>query len=165
MYLITVAYCGMELECRIPNEWMLISTILYFMWLILDNIDGKQARRTGTSSPLGLMFDHQVDALNVTITATYLATVFMTNDYAMPFWFIGALPFYYTTWEETYTGALNFPYFSAASDGCLSIGVLSFFIYLKTPEFFIYNRLFGVNYLMVLLIFSSGLILTISVNK
>ncbi len=30
---------------------------------MLDNMDGKQARRTGTSSPLGMMFDHGCDAL------------------------------------------------------------------------------------------------------
>ena len=30
----------------------------------LDNMDGKQARRTGSSSPLGLLFDHGCDAIN-----------------------------------------------------------------------------------------------------
>jgi ethanolaminephosphotransferase len=30
----------------------------------LDNMDGKQARKTGSSSPLGLLFDHGCDALN-----------------------------------------------------------------------------------------------------
>ncbi len=29
---------------------------------ILDEMDGKQARRTGNSSPLGLIFDHGCDA-------------------------------------------------------------------------------------------------------
>jgi len=30
---------------------------------MFDNLDGKQARRTNTSSPLGLLFDHGCDAL------------------------------------------------------------------------------------------------------
>lgn len=30
----------------------------------MDNADGKQARRTGTSSPMGELFDHGCDALN-----------------------------------------------------------------------------------------------------
>jgi len=28
----------------------------------MDAVDGKQARRTGTSSPLGQLFDHGCDA-------------------------------------------------------------------------------------------------------
>lgn len=47
---------------------------LYFTWAIglfiyqsLDAIDGKQARRTGTSGPLGELFDHGCDALNTTV--------------------------------------------------------------------------------------------------
>ena len=35
----------------------------------LDNLDGKQARRTGSSSPLGLLFDHGCDAFNTTVGA------------------------------------------------------------------------------------------------
>lgn len=33
----------------------------------MDAIDGKQARRTGTSSPLGEFFDHGCDAINMMV--------------------------------------------------------------------------------------------------
>lgn len=33
----------------------------------MDSIDGKQARRTGTSSPLGELFDHGCDAINMMV--------------------------------------------------------------------------------------------------
>lgn len=50
-----------------------VSLILY---QILDVADGKQARKTGNSSPLGLLFDHGCDALNVVISAcTFAATI------------------------------------------------------------------------------------------
>lgn len=42
---------------------------------MLDNLDGKQARRTGTSSPLGLMFDHGTDALTTFLFTTSLGTI------------------------------------------------------------------------------------------
>jgi ethanolaminephosphotransferase len=35
-----------------------------FIYSTLDNMDGKHARRTGSSSPLGLLFDHGCDAIN-----------------------------------------------------------------------------------------------------
>lgn len=41
----------------------------------LDNLDGKQARRTGSSSPLGLLFDHGCDALNVSVGTLTMACV------------------------------------------------------------------------------------------
>ena len=31
----------------------------------MDNMDGKQARKTKTSSPLGMIFDHGLDAVNI----------------------------------------------------------------------------------------------------
>lgn len=142
----------MEFECRMPDNTMLICTCLYMAWLILDNIDGKQARRTHSSSPLGLMFDHQVDALNVTITTSYFANIMMGPNIAVYIWFVGSLPFYYTTWEETYTGSMNFPFISAASDGCLLLGVLTFVFYLITPEYIIHNAFMGYSYRTILLI-------------
>ena len=35
------------------------------MYLTLDSIDGKQARRSKVSSPLGQLFDHGSDSINV----------------------------------------------------------------------------------------------------
>src|SRR5262245_35080362 len=47
------------------NVWVGITLLLY---QTIDNIDGHQARRTSSGSPLGLLFDHGVDSLNVTIS-------------------------------------------------------------------------------------------------
>lgn len=35
-----------------------------FVYQSLDAIDGKQARRTGTSTPLGELFDHGCDSIS-----------------------------------------------------------------------------------------------------
>ena len=37
----------------------------------MDVIDGKQARATGTSSPMGELFDHGCDALNSAFTSPF----------------------------------------------------------------------------------------------
>ncbi|WP_432036163.1 CDP-alcohol phosphatidyltransferase family protein [Streptomyces cucumeris] len=42
--------------------------------LILDAVDGKVARRTGTSSPLGARFDMEVDAFLILVLSVYVAT-------------------------------------------------------------------------------------------
>lgn len=47
-------------------------------YLNLDAIDGKQARRTGTSSPLGELFDHGCDAVNLLVFLTNLIQALLT---------------------------------------------------------------------------------------
>ncbi|MDX3227654.1 CDP-alcohol phosphatidyltransferase family protein [Streptomyces sp. ME19-01-6] len=42
--------------------------------LILDAVDGKVARRTGTASPLGARFDMEVDAFLILVLSVYVAT-------------------------------------------------------------------------------------------
>lgn len=45
----------------------------------LDAMDGKQARRTGSGSPLGLLFDHGCDAFNGTIMSLTMSSVAQTG--------------------------------------------------------------------------------------
>ncbi|OMJ27832.1 Choline/ethanolaminephosphotransferase 1 [Smittium culicis] len=51
------------------------------MWLYstFDNVDGKQARRTNSSSPLGELFDHGCDALNCIVGALVQAAALGTG--------------------------------------------------------------------------------------
>ena len=38
----------------------------------LDAVDGKQARRTGSSSPLGQLFDHGCDAMSTSVVFSFM---------------------------------------------------------------------------------------------
>lgn len=55
-----------------------IFRIAFGLWAYssLDAIDGKQARRTGTSGPLGEFFDHGCDAVNLVLTTFLCAAIF-----------------------------------------------------------------------------------------
>lgn len=48
---------------RLPRFTSLISALLIFFYQTLDAIDGKHARRTKNSSPLGELFDHACDSI------------------------------------------------------------------------------------------------------
>jgi ethanolaminephosphotransferase len=48
----------------VPSAIFLLNGCAMLIYQTLDNMDGKQARKTGSSSPLGLLFDHGCDALN-----------------------------------------------------------------------------------------------------
>jgi phosphatidylglycerophosphate synthase len=50
----------------IPNSCFLIAAACIWIYSTLDAIDGKQARRTKSSSPLGQLFDHGCDSFSLT---------------------------------------------------------------------------------------------------
>lgn len=53
-----------------PRWLYFLCALGFFIYQSLDAIDGKQARRTGTNSPLGELFDHGCDSIS-----TYLVVV------------------------------------------------------------------------------------------
>lgn len=50
----------------IPSWCFYFAFLCIFIYSTLDAIDGKQARRTKSSSPLGQLFDHGCDSFSVT---------------------------------------------------------------------------------------------------
>jgi hypothetical protein len=74
---IMMYYCP-KLEGHAPTWAYWANGICFFLYQTLDAVDGKQARRTGSSGPLGLLFDHGCDAINTTVSSlTLLATIQM----------------------------------------------------------------------------------------
>lgn len=60
---IVAVWCP-DLATPLPSAVYLVFTACVWTYSTFDNVDGKQARRTGTSSPLGELFDHGCDSLN-----------------------------------------------------------------------------------------------------
>lgn len=54
----------MLLLLQAPLWAYLLCAVGLFVYQSLDAIDGKQARRTNSSSPLGELFDHGCDSLS-----------------------------------------------------------------------------------------------------
>lgn len=87
----------------------------------MDNIDGKQARRTGTSSPLGELFDHGIDSLNCTL-ASLLETAAMGLGTSKAGVFTALCPclaMFFSTWETYHTHTLYLGYINGPTEGLL----------------------------------------------
>ena len=59
----------MSLSCfaflaQLPGWAFLLAGVGLFIYQSLDAIDGKQARRTGSATPLGELFDHGCDSVS-----------------------------------------------------------------------------------------------------
>lgn len=103
-------------------RWLYLYTgISILIYQTLDNMDGKQARKTKTSSPLGMLFDHGCDAINAGITAIPIGSVLGTGWSVGIFFslYCGFVPFYFQTWEEYYSGAMVLPIINGPTEGLL----------------------------------------------
>ena len=57
----------------IPNWFFFFEAFCFFMYRMLDEMDGKQARKTGNGSPLGLLFDHGCDSVSMGLQSLVMA--------------------------------------------------------------------------------------------
>ena len=75
---------------------------MVWTYMTLDAVDGKQARRTNTSSPLGQLFDHGVDAVVISIQTFVMSTALKLGDSQgfYNFWIGLTCLNYSQNWEE-----------------------------------------------------------------
>lgn len=89
-----------------------INILLFFV--IEDGVDGKQARRTGTSSPLGELFDHGVDSYSAALIPIYVFSIFGREQLSTTHMFFIVwnvfLNFFLTHFEKYNTGVLFLPW-------------------------------------------------------
>lgn len=138
-YLIIWCYCPMLNEAgvapdSVPRWIFLFNSIAMLVYQTLDNMDGKQARRTGSSSPLGLLFDHGCDAFNLILgSGNWLCLMGIGPK---DFWqcsivvFCPMVAFFIATWEEYHTHKLVLPYFNGPTEGIITGAILSFLTFL-----------------------------------
>lgn len=70
-----ILYYSPDLQSPLPGWVCFLAAMAMWLYSTFDNVDGKQARRTGTSSPLGELFDHGCDALNCAVGGLVLVGV------------------------------------------------------------------------------------------
>ncbi|XP_013109310.2 cholinephosphotransferase 1 isoform X4 [Stomoxys calcitrans] len=95
-----------------PPRWTcLLCALGLFIYQSLDSIDGKQARRTNTSSPLGELFDHGCDSISTVFVALSACISCQLGHY--PNWlffqcFCAIGLFYCAHWQTYVSGTLRF---------------------------------------------------------
>lgn len=89
----------------LPATWLIINGILLIIAYTLDCMDGKQARRTKSSSPLGQLFDHGLDCLCL---LAHVAAVqgWLRGGDSLALQMVVQSTFYLAQWEEYFTGIL-----------------------------------------------------------
>jgi ethanolaminephosphotransferase len=119
-----------------------------FSYQTLDNMDGKQARKTKSSSALGMFFDHGCDCINAGVSVIAVGAVLGTGWSGKLFitYLSSWIPFYFQTWEEYYTGSMLLPPFNGPTEGLLmAISVCFIAAAIGTEAFHQVNDIFYRN--------------------
>ncbi|KAK4763738.1 hypothetical protein SAY87_013176 [Trapa incisa] len=138
MFLVTSALIGYIYSPHLdspPPRWVhLAHGLLLFLYQTFDAVDGKQARRTSSSSPLGELFDHGCDALACTCEALAFGSTAMCGRATFWFWVISAVTFYGATWEHYFTNSLILPTVNGPTEGLMIIYTGHFFTFFVGAE-------------------------------
>lgn len=117
----------------IPSFIWLICAVNFFLAHTLDGIDGKQARRTKCTGPVGELMDHGVDSWTAMFVLLYVYSLFGRTDWSfgphrmlIVCWSV-FFTFYFTHWEKYMTGVLYLPWTYDVSQIVLLICSLSTF--------------------------------------
>jgi len=99
-------------DVSVPSLVLLLCGIGLFVYQTLDAIDGKQARRTNSSTPLGELFDHGCDAISTIFVglASCIGLMYGRSDPWLVFTLcmVGMSTFYVAHWRTYVTGKLTF---------------------------------------------------------
>ncbi|XP_023723077.1 choline/ethanolaminephosphotransferase 1 isoform X6 [Cryptotermes secundus] len=100
-----------DAKAEAPRWACFVCALGLFVYQSLDAIDGKQARRTGTSNPLGELFDHGCDSISTVFVALSACIAVQLGYY--PTWmffqcFCAMTLFYCAHWQTYVSGTLRF---------------------------------------------------------
>jgi len=108
--------------------WAYVQAALgLFIYQTLDATDGKQARRTGTSSPLGELFDHGCDSMTqvlVTLNLCYAMQFGLHANFVFSTVVMSVGMFYCAHWATYCTGFLKFARFDVTEAQLVVIAIL-----------------------------------------
>ena len=111
-----------------PPAWaFLLAALFMFLYQTLDAIDGKQARRTGSSSPLGQLFDHGCDAICAVFHGLFLSSTLNSGASVLSLLCLmfAIVPFFVSNWEEASTHFMRFGIIGVTEAQFSSMGVLA----------------------------------------
>jgi ethanolaminephosphotransferase len=114
---------GMDLPPGEYPGWVwLYAAFALFAYQTLDAVDGKQARRTKSGSPMGELFDHGCDAFTTPLLQVNVCIALgLTPGCVEAFSFIMLITsgLLFAIWEQFVTGTLDFGYITGPTEGLL----------------------------------------------
>ena len=126
-FLVSINDNGFDFDQPLKKSTCFVIGFTQIFYQLLDSIDGKQARRTGNSTPFGMIMDHGCDIFTNIFTAFNMSKLLIVgNEGFFSFSvFLGLmLGFYMMTYEDYKVGNMHFPVVNGADEGNFSVFLL-----------------------------------------
>ena len=133
-FLFVIIEAGNDFSCKISRMTTLIITITHYLYIIFDNLDGKQARKTKTSSSFGMLLDHGCDVFTnmcVLMNVSHLCQLGNESIFVDFLVFTLYLGFFTTIYEEYLLGEMHLGIINGPDEGNFFIAtgsLVSFFL-------------------------------------
>uniref|UniRef100_A0A4W4DZ23 Ethanolaminephosphotransferase 1 n=1 Tax=Electrophorus electricus TaxID=8005 RepID=A0A4W4DZ23_ELEEL len=120
-------YAAAEGHAHVPSLVWIAAGLFNFLAYTLDGVDGKQARRTHSSTPLGELFDHGLDSWACVFFVCSMYSVFGRGASGVGvltlYWLLWVVLFSFilSHWEKYNTGVLFLPWGYDLSQVTISI--------------------------------------------
>ena len=164
-FIVSVLDGGFDFSQPIKKSTCFVIGISQLLYIIFDGIDGKQARRTGNSTPFGMLMDHGCDVFTDILTSYNMTKLLIVGNegfFSYSVYFGLLLGFFMMTYEDYKIGEMVFPMINGADEGNFAVSVIGIccgmfgqdwvsFVPLKQYEFLTIGKIFA------LVIFLGGL--------
>jgi len=152
----TFIYHSPDMRQDIPAWCYLYNALCVFLYQSLDAIDGKHARKTGTSSVIGEIWDHGIDSLAAGALAVEFGMILKLGNIANLAFIcilISMFSFFLSHWENYCTGLMQFGKFDVTETLAIFIicNLITAIFGQELWEFQVSN-LFRLNELIILLL-------------
>lgn len=137
-----------DITSHVAPWTLLFFSVCVFAYQTLDNIDGKQARKTGNSTPLGMnfinaflgmLFDHGCDAFGlIFLTLSVARIICLSNKETILYvGFVGVIfGFYFSVWCQYHSkGIMILGEINAVDDGIPAVWMLASFTFFFGQDF------------------------------
>lgn len=133
---------GNDFSYKLSRLTTLVFTITHYLYIILDNLDGKQARKTGTSSSFGMLLDHGCDVITnmcVFFNVSHLCRLGNESIFIEFLIITLYLGFYCTTYEEYVLGEMHLGVINGPDEGNFFIATFALISFILDNKFYKYK--------------------------
>lgn len=124
----TIEVASQHDEMIFPSWIWLWSAVALFIYMTLDALDGKQARRLRAGSPVGELLDHGLDAASTVFVHLNLSVALGMPPWMAFLFFFEALTGLFTCiWEQFTTGRFTLGYIGAPTEG-IACAIIQFIL-------------------------------------
>jgi ethanolaminephosphotransferase len=123
-FVITLLDGGFDFSQPLKPSTCYVIGIFQLLYQILDNIDGKQARRTGNSTPFGMLMDHGCDSFTLVFTSYNMSRLLIVGNegfFSYSVYFGLIMGFFMMTYEDYKIGEMAFPAINGVDEGNFAV--------------------------------------------